>query len=348
MTSLVALPKLVAKGVHWSSRNPDILERSDGSIFCELFRSGEHTVFEPKSYEALSKTEIRDNEAFSLSSGVDKSPNSSLRRCKTFTKLQLHRILGHPSPQVIEHVAKSARDNNINVIEGKSPRTIECQTCALSKSHEIVSRLSQKEHPASEPFERITIDLIPMRECYNSNTQIIYFQCSKILLNMIFTLCKKSEASKVVIKVLNLVSSMGYKARFLHLDDESSLQGKLNDISYEYGLKLERSALYTPSQNGQSEVNGRWIIMKARAFVIEANLPSNLWPNLVVTVGYLMNRTPTKKLSWKTPFECVYGYKPLLSHLDILGSKVYALKRNIPKLDKLLSRAHIGYLVGWE
>ncbi|RKF72339.1 Retrovirus-related Pol polyprotein from transposon RE2 [Golovinomyces cichoracearum] len=53
-------------------------------------------------------------------------------------------------------------------------------------------------------------------------------------------------------------------------------------------------------------------------------------------------------MGWKTPFECVYGYKPPLSHLDILGSKVYALKKNIPRLDKLLARAHIGYLVGWE
>ncbi|KAI0991235.1 hypothetical protein K3495_g16952, partial [Podosphaera aphanis] len=61
-----------------------------------------------------------------------------------------------------------------------------------------------------------------------------------------------------------------------------------------------------------------------------------------------MNRTPSKKLGWKTPFECVHGYKPPLSHLDIIGSKVYALKKNIPRLDKLLARAHIGYLVGWE
>lgn len=61
-----------------------------------------------------------------------------------------------------------------------------------------------------------------------------------------------------------------------------------------------------------------------------------------------MNRTPVKKLGWKTPFECVYNYKPLYSHLDIIGSKVYSLKKNIPKLDRILSRAHIGYLIGWE
>lgn len=89
-------------------------------------------------------------------------------------------------------------------------------------------------------------------------------------------------------------------------------------------------------------------MLKARAFAIEANLPHNFWPQLVVTVGYIMNRTPSLKLQWMSPFECVYGYKPLVSHLDIIGSKVYVLKKNIPKLDRLTSRAHIGYLVGWE
>lgn len=64
---------------------------------------------------------------------------------------------------------------------------------------------------------------------------------------MIFTLYKKSEESRVVIRVPKLVFSKRYKVRFLYLDNESSLQGELNDISYEYGLKFERSAPYTPS-----------------------------------------------------------------------------------------------------
>lgn len=53
-----------------------------------------------------------------------------------------------------------------------------------------------------------------------------------------------------------------------------------------------------------------------------------------------MNRTPTKKLDWKTPFECVYRYKPQMSHLDFIGSKAYALNKNISRLGKLIARAH--------
>ena len=52
MTSLVSLPKLVNKGVHWSSRFPDRLEKSDESLFCHLFKSGDHIVFEPQENKA--------------------------------------------------------------------------------------------------------------------------------------------------------------------------------------------------------------------------------------------------------------------------------------------------------
>ncbi|KAI0992896.1 hypothetical protein K3495_g15288, partial [Podosphaera aphanis] len=158
----------------------------------------------------------------------------------------------------------------------------------------------------------------------------------------------KSESLKFMRKAIQLIKSLDYRVKYIHLDGESSLQRSLDELAIDEGFIVERTAPRTPEQNGQSEVNGRWIILKARAFAIEANLPQDLWPQLVVTVGYIMNRTPSRRLGWKTPFECVYGYKPPLSHLDIIGSKVYVLNKNIPRLDKLLARAHVGYLIGWE
>lgn len=53
----------------------------------------------------------------------------------------------------------------------------------------------------------------------------------------------------------------------------------------EEGIQAERTAPRTPEKNGQFEVNGRWIILKARAFSIEANLSQNFWPQIVITVG---------------------------------------------------------------
>ncbi|KAI6247174.1 hypothetical protein HI914_05020 [Erysiphe necator] len=223
MTSLVSLSKLVAGGIHWSSRTPNRLENTDGSMFCQLFKSGEHIIFERQ--EVKSQQESSKNWALN-SRNQERNLKNSHRRHKIFTKEQLHRILGHPSPEVVDHIIRAVKDENITIVGGKSPNTLECQTCALSKSHQIISRSSVKEHPETKPFERITIDLIPMREGYNSNTQIIHFQCYKTLFNMIFTMHSKSESSNIVIKVLNLVLSMSYKA----LEWESPI--KLKELTY--------------------------------------------------------------------------------------------------------------------
>ena len=49
------------------------------------------------------------------------------------------------------------------------------------------------------------------------------------------------------------------------------------------------------------------------------------------TVVYLKNRSPTKYLEHKTPFEAFYGFKPKVSHLRIFGCKAFA---HIPKEDR--------------
>jgi hypothetical protein len=103
-----------------------------------------------------------------------------------------------------------------------------------------------------------------------------------------------------------------------------------------------------------------------------ANLPHDLWKEIVNAAAYLHNRTPRESLGWRTPYEVFYSHaakrtakmtgtkepieeaikKPQLSHLRAYGCRAYAmtadaqLKKN--RLRKLDPRAHIGYLVGYD
>jgi len=52
------------------------------------------------------------------------------------------------------------------------------------------------------------------------------------------------------------------------------------------------------------------------------------WAEGINTAVYLKNRSPTKSLELKTPFEAFYGYKPKVSHLRVFGCKAFA---HIPK-----------------
>ena len=80
---------------------------------------------------------------------------------------------------------------------------------------------------------------------------------------------------------------------------------------------------------------------------IHANLLKHLAGKLYETVGYILNRTPTEALGWKTPYERVYGRTPLVSHMQPIGCRAYALNTELRNADKLESRALIGHLVGY-
>jgi hypothetical protein len=38
---------------------------------------------------------------------------------------------------------------------------------------------------------------------------------------------------------------------------------------------------------------------------IAAGLPADLWPKIIITAGYLNNRTPKQTLQWKTLFKAL-------------------------------------------
>ena len=76
------------------------------------------------------------------------------------------------------------------------------------------------------------------------------------------------------------------------------------------------------------------------------NLSNGFWVEAVSTVVYLKNRSPTRSLEFKTPFEALYGYKPAVKHLRIFGCKALA---HIPNEDrkKIDSKSIICAFIGY-
>ena len=89
------------------------------------------------------------------------------------------------------------------------------------------------------------------------------------------------------------------------------------------GISFEPSAPYTQHQNGVSERKIRSIVEKARTMLLEARLPARFWAEAVNTAVYLLNRSPTRALENKTPFEAWHGRMPILSHLRRFGCDAY-------------------------
>jgi hypothetical protein len=107
-------------------------------------------------------------------------------------------------------------------------------------------------------------------------------------------------------------------------------------------------AEYTEEQNGLAERAGSLLVICARAMRIQAGLPKFLSHELIQTAAYILNRTPTEALQWKTPYEIVWKTKPKVQHMCPIGCRAYVLNRSLKRADKLESRALIGHLVGYD
>ena len=79
-----------------------------------------------------------------------------------------------------------------------------------------------------------------------------------------------------------------------------------------------------------------------------SSIPSNLWPETVSAATYLINRIPTKALSYKILYKCLNGYQLMLSYLYVFGCKAYLLIQKILRLEKLLFRVYVRYLISYN
>ena len=111
-------------------------------------------------------------------------------------------------------------------------------------------------------------------------------------------------------------------------------------------IGYEPAAPYTQNQNGVSERKIRTIVERARTMLLEASLPERFWADAVATAVYILNRSPTKALTGKTPFEAWFGRRPNLAHLRRCGCDAYL---HIPDAQrtKLKPKARLCTFLGY-
>ena len=76
-------------------------------------------------------------------------------------------------------------------------------------------------------------------------------------------------------------------------------------------------------QNGHAERLNRTLIEKAQALRFETCLPQSYWEFSVEFAVHVYNRTPVKRIAWRTPFEVLNGTQPDISHLRVFGCGAY-------------------------
>lgn len=74
----------------------------------------------------------------------------------------------------------------------------------------------------------------------------------------------------------------------------------------ENGIQYQRTAAYSPEQNGVAERKNRTLMDMTRCLLLDAKLEKKFWGEAIATANYLLNRLPSKAVS-KTPYELAFG-----------------------------------------
>lgn len=102
----------------------------------------------------------------------------------------------------------------------------------------------------------------------------------------------------------------------------------------------------TPQQNGRVERKHQHILNIARALRFQANLPIKFWGECVQATCHLINRTPSRLLDYKTPFQILFNKQPSYEHIRVFGYLCFAYNLR-SKGDKFASRSRRCVFVGY-
>jgi hypothetical protein len=263
-----------------------------------------------------------------------------------------HRRFGHIGADVIKHLEKSTEGGK--VISTNRQEGEKCEECLLTTSNRQISRVSRER--GKRPFENLHLDLIQNNMGYNYDNWATHLYCDYSGFHLMITTRSKSVQFDVIWMIKWIKNEFGVSIIRIHSDGERALGIEWDRFCENEAIQFTQTVPGHPEQNGFSERSGGVITTKARSLIIDSRLPARLWPEAFKSAVFILNRTPTRRLGWKTPYEVAYSEtnsgkvncKPYIGNLYKFGSRAYVRIENIPNKAKVQPRSQIGYLVGYE
>ncbi len=329
--NLINLSKFIVKNHHWNIEHSRLHHRE--KTFCYIELVEEHWILENNSLD-------QELETYAISFESKSNKIVSVKRW--------HDILEHSDSDTMKNLEKDVNEVKITELETSS-KTIECETCALIKTHHMMSRRTDQEKSAEHSLERVRFDLISMIEIYNDHSWISHFRNFHIDMKFVYTHARKNDVLTVIQEFLRIIKNRYNQiVRFFRINDERTFETRFSKLFISLEIITKRSASYTFTQNEQIERSKKIIILKAKTMSIIAHLSINLWSKIMKTIDYLNNRTSKQKLQWKTSFEVLIDQRSRLSHLHSYECRAYALKNLISRKEKLESRTFIDHFVSYD
>lgn len=160
---------------------------------------------------------------------------------------------------------------------------------------------------------------------------------------------QKSQAVDEFENYINYVETQqGKKVKCFQTDNGKEYDNiKFDNLLKQHGISRRLTAPYNPEQNGVSERKNRTLMDTARCLLIQSGLPSTFWAEAVSTANFIRNRSPSRKLNRKTPYECWFGEPPDVTDFKPFGCEVFVTNRT-PDRGKLEPRSREGIFIGYS
>ncbi|EEB89025.1 hypothetical protein MPER_12933 [Moniliophthora perniciosa FA553] len=258
-----------------------------------------------------------------------------------------HKRYGHVVKDVLDKAKKHTQNFPKDLPVPK--KTPICRGCAERKMHSKSFPVSKTR--ATKPFERIHSDLksFPV-ESYHRYKYYMNFYDDYTSHGWIVLLRAKSDAIKALKQFIAMVHTQ-HNAKIVEwMSDEGGefKSNEFDDVLRDNGIKILQSVPYTPQQNGRAERFMRTIMDKAESLRLDACFPQSWWEFSVMHALHLHNRTPTRRLAWRTPYELLNGKAPDVSHLRVFGCGAYVFVPEERRVNKLSPKSELMIFIGYQ
>ena len=257
-----------------------------------------------------------------------------------------HQRLGHTGQQILKKTAQcSLGMEGIDFTE-----LTNCETCHLSKAQRFVSR--EPRPTPGEPLDEVFVDTIgKLTAAFNSHQYAIILTDAKSRMRWSITTATKDEIVNQLIQWVEFQHHQyGKRVRVVFSDGGSEFT-RIKHYCEQHGIRTDVSAPYTPEQNGAAEASNKIILRRARAMLIDAQMPPCFWPWAVEHACFITNRLyciHTKRIpiiDFLQGLKQPHHDKIDFSCLPRFGCRAYKLI--IPKPGKFEARAEKGWFVGF-
>jgi len=258
-----------------------------------------------------------------------------------------HRRLGHLGERQLKTLLKNSRGMNF-----KPDENLEyCDSCLRGKmTRTKVNKSSDTKIRSKHVLSRIHTDLMGPIETRTPGGAkwIMTFIDDFSRFSWIYFLKSKSDTLATITTFVNTVERQ-YRKQIRSIRSDNGreyIKTKIKQFLAKKGIKQELTIAYTPTMNGVAERNNRTLAERARSMLAESGLHNKYWGEAFATANFLRNRSPSKVLSGRTPFEIINKRKPNLTALRTFGSKCYFKKNKSKK--KLQDRGEKAIFVGYS